>query len=385
MKPLRLVVVVGEASGDSLAAAVVDGLISLGRDTRLSGIGGVKMLERGLEPVAPMDSLTVLGVGEAIGAVRRLNALADQLITHILSERPDAVLTVDSKGFNLRFARRLKARMANEGWQIPLIHAVAPTVWAWGQWRAARVATAVDRLLCLFPFEIPYFTAHGIDAVAIGHPSADRDRPDRHAARASLSLDQQDPVLALLPGSRGGEIRRLLPDMLAAVRILQAERPDLKAVLPMAESVADIITPMTAALPGVITRPQHDLDTVMAAADYGLICSGTVTLEAALSGLPGHAYYRSDAVSSIIGRLMVRRDRIILPNVITGQEIYPFSLGREFNAAKMAAAAREGLAAGRGVEPPQWVAMLRQKLTSNEGFGRTAAKAVLETIDGDRA
>ena len=138
MAELRLVFVVGEASGDTLAAEMVDGIRARGHDVTISGIGGRRLQERGLIAVSPMESLTVIGIGQALAAVSRLNRLADQLIAHVIETRPDAIITVDSKGFNLRFARRLRARLKrmSPGMVPPVIHTVAPTVWAWGGWRA---------------------------------------------------------------------------------------------------------------------------------------------------------------------------------------------------------------------------------------------------------
>lgn len=380
MKRLKLVVIAGEASGDGLAGAMMDGLQARGYSLSLSGIGGAALLSRGLEPVVPMESLTVLGVGQAIRSISRLNKLADRLIDHVLNERPDAVLTIDSKGFNLRFARRLKNRMNERGWHAPVIHAVAPTVWAWGSWRAASVARSVDRLLCLFPFEPRYFSPYGADAVAIGHPAAERVQPTKVEARDTLGFDQVTPVLALLPGSRSGEIKRLLPDMVRAFQLVKAEMPQLRAVLPMADHVAPLITSMMPGDASILTVWQDDLDRAMVAADYGLICSGTVTLEAALCGLRGHVYYRSDPVSTLVGRMLVRRDSIVLPNVISGKEIYPFSLGREFTATDMADAALKGMKRG-GEATAGHAENLRQKLTVEGGFYDAAARAILEMTE----
>ena len=381
MAELRLVFVVGEASGDTLAAAMVDGIRAQGHDVTLSGIGGARLQERGLNAVCPMESLTVLGVGQALAAVPRLNRLADELIAHVIETRPDAIITVDSKGFNLRFARRLRARLKGVSAAMlpPVIHTVAPTVWAWGGWRAAAVARSVDRLICLFPFEVPYFTAHGLDTVAAGHPAAERPRPGRAEARASLNSAADEKMLCLLPGSRRAEVERMLPDMIEAVRMLKKDIPGLRVFLPVAASVARTITPLIANEDTITPVRQDDLDHVLAAADFGLICSGTVSLEAALSGLPGHVYYRADLISTLLGRLLVRRDRIVLPNVIAGREIYSFSYGAEFDAARMAATAYEGLMQG-DADMAAAAVQIRQELTVGKGFAATAAQAVLEKI-----
>lgn len=381
MAELRLVFVVGEASGDTLAAAMVDGIRACGHDVTLSGIGGPRLQDRGLSAVAPMESLTVIGIGQALAAVPRLNRLADQLIAHVIETRPDAIITVDSKGFNLRFARRLRARLKAMSAEMvpPVIHTVAPTVWAWGGWRAAGVARSVDRLICLFPFETPYFTAHGLDTVAAGHPAAERQRPGRAEARKGFGITADEKVLCLLPGSRRSEVARLLPDMVAAVGILKKDIPGLRVFLPVAATVAATVTPLIADEDAITPVDQDDLDQVLAAADFGLICSGTVSLETALSGLPGHVYYRTDVLSMLVGRLLVRRDRIVLPNVIAGREVYGFSFGGEFDAVQMAATARQGLLQDNA-DMTATATQLQQQLTVGNGFAATAAAAILEKI-----
>ena len=381
MARLRLVFIVGEPSGDTLAAEMIDGLKAAGHNLELSGVGGTKMLSRGLVSVEPMESLTIIGLVEALRAVPRLSRLADRLVDHVLETKPDAVITVDSKGFNLRFARRLRQKMAASGpYAAPVIHVVAPTVWAWASWRAKTVARSIDRLLCLYPFEIPYFRKYGLDTVSIGHPAADRTRKTYKVARSQLGVADGDKMLVLLPGSRRREVMRLLPDMVAAVSILKEQVPSLKVFLPVANSVSALIDSMIAGQNSIKTVSSENLDTVLAAGDFGLICSGTVSLEAALNGLPGHVCYRSDRLTEIIGRMLVRMDRVVLPNVIAGREIYKFNLGRKFDATSMASSALNGLAEGRSGNMAADTIDLVKTLKSPEGFGHAAAKAILEKI-----
>jgi lipid-A-disaccharide synthase len=218
-------ILAGEPSGDQLAASIMDAVEGRFGKQNWFGIGGPLMQERGLASEAEMAQLSVMGFGAALSAYPRLSALANRLVQRIIEARPRAVITVDAKGFSLRLAARLKQRMAAEGWSAPVIHVVAPTVWAWGAWRAKSVARAVDRLLCLFPFEVDYFTPHGLAAHFIGHPEAfnaalmprvgdNRDNGnDRSAAKRLL----------LLPGSRRSEIRRLVPVMRDAHALLAAD------------------------------------------------------------------------------------------------------------------------------------------------------------------
>lgn len=299
------------------------------------GVGGPQMRERGFASEAEMAQLSVMGFGAALSAYPRLSALADGLVERIIEARPRAVITVDAKGFSLRLAARLKKRMAATGWSAPVIHVVAPTVWAWGAWRAKAVARAVDGLLCLFPFEVDYFTPHGLDARFIGHPEA------FNANLMPRSGDDRDGSaekrLLLLPGSRRSEIRRLLPVMRDAHALLAADGA-VAAVLVTVPHLHDEV----AAILGNDSRIKivsgrdafhqqlHQADAMMAA-------SGTVTLQTALAGVPGVACYRTSALSALIGRWLVRMDRVILPNALLQREAYPFLFQQEATPAALAA------------------------------------------------
>lgn len=371
-----LFMLAGEASGDALGAMVMDGLIADDQHFRCWGVGGEAMQARGFDSITPMQAFTVLGLGEALGAIPRLNRLANSLIERIMAERPAAVLTIDNKGFSMRFARRLKKRMVAAGWHAPVIHLVAPTVWAWGAWRARTVARSVDRLLCLFPFEARYFSPHGLAVTVVGHPAAERDRPSRAAARAALELEPSAKVIALLPGSRRREIRTLLPDMLSAAVMLRESEPGLVALLPVAGSVMAEVHGLASEAAGVRCLDQDQLDIALAAADAALICSGTVALEVALAGVPGAVYYRPDGLSRMIGNLLVDRSKVVLPNAIMGKEIYPLFLNSEFSAATMAATAGAALAG----EIPAPAPGLQQQLVVEGGFGQAAARAIRASL-----
>lgn len=381
---IKIVMIAGEASGDGLGGQVLAALNTHLQPLEVSGVGGDAMQGQGLKPIFPMAELSVVGLSHAIKSYGRLKKRAAELTDHILETRPDVIVTIDNKGFSLRLGKALKAKMAATGWSAPIVHLVAPTVWAWGAWRAKSVAASVDKLLCLFPFELPYFTPYGVDALAVGHPAVEQPRPSKIEARKALGLKDNDPVLVLLPGSRKREIESLLPDMLQSLRIIRQTKPDLKVVLPAAASVRPLIQSMITSADQVEITDQSKANMVMAAGDYGLICSGTVTLEAALSGLDGHVYYQVDGLSLLIGKMMLDRSKIVLPNAITGQEIYPLSLNHEFTAQTMAADALAYFDAvnetveesSSSIKTP-----LTEALTAGGyGFAENTAKAIMAAI-----
>lgn len=326
----------GEVSGDKLGGIILQEMRQRGYKDRIVGVGGIEMQAQGLESIFPMPELTVMGIGGAIKHYSHLKKRLHQLVDHIRKSKPRMVFTIDSKAFSLRLGKELKSVMAKEGWSVPIIHLVAPTVWAWGAGRAKSIPKSVDHLLCLFPFEVPYFTKYGASARAVGHPAADLKWPAKTHAREKLSLSDNDKVIGLFPGSRRREVGGILPDMCEALRLVRKTYPDLKAVLPAATSVCGIIDEFLTPEDGVQLVDEALRYDVMRAADYGLICSGTVTLETALAGLIGSAYYASDPISVFIGKRLVDMTKVILPNAITGEEIYSLQLNKEFNAATMA-------------------------------------------------
>ena len=377
---VKIVMIAGEVSGDSLGGQILAVLKPQLPAHEITGIGGVSMQAQGLTPIFPMEDLTVLGLAQALTSYRRLKKRAAQLINHIMTTRPDVIVTIDNKGFSLRLGKALKTEMARAGWSAPIVHVVAPTVWAWGAWRAKSVAASVDKLLCLFPFEVPYFTRYGVDAMAVGHPAVEASRPSKTAARQALGFSDHDQILVLLPGSRPREVLSLLPDMLQAAALLRLEYPDLKIILPAASSVRSLIEDH-------ILPPQHiqivdpsETSNALAAGDYGLICSGTVTLETALSGLNGHVYYRVDGLTYLMGKAMLDRSKIVLANAISGQALYPLALNKEFNAPSMAAEAMRFFKAGRmdhDIKTPLTNALVK----GGDGFAKNAASAIMDAIN----
>ncbi len=382
---LRVVMIAGETSGDLLGAQVLSSLKKRVPNLKVSGVGGQAMQGLGLKPVFPMEELTVLGLGEALRSYRRLKKQARVLMDHIFATQPDVIVTIDNKGFSLRLGKALKAEMASKGWSAPIVHMVAPTVWAWGAWRAKAVAQSVDRLLCLFPFEVPYFTCHGVDAVAVGHPSVEEKRPSRAKARQGLGLGQSDQALAILPGSRRREIKALLPSMRDAVRLIRRTHPNLKVYLPVVEAVRDEIEAFISDDDNFTLARQDQAKTVMSACDFGLICSGTVTLEAALCGLPGHVYYKVDALTYWIGRMMLDQSKIVLANAVSGQKIYPLSLNQKANALAMAQASLDYFERGdHSAQGGDHSSVIKSSLKAGKGsFAENSSDAILSMIKGD--
>jgi len=375
-------ILAGEPSGDRLAASLMRSVNSGWGDQTWIGVGGPAMRAAGLSENADMDALTVFGFGAAVAAYPRLSRLADRLVGDIMTRRPKAIITVDVKGFSLRLAMRLKRRMAETGWHAPIIHCVAPTVWAWGEWRRHRVARAVDGLLCLFPFEPDYFKSLGVRTYFIGHPEAFNpvyDRPRRP--------DRQSPLcLTLLPGSRRSEIRHMLAPMLAAFKTIARVYPDIRADMPTLPHLAPMIrTACTQQGIGqmvTVNDGETALFDALANSRAVLAASGTVTLQTALYGVPGVAFYIAPALSAAIGRRLVRMDRVILPNALLGREVYPFLFQQAATPRALAGSVLSVLEDKRADErAAQDAGMLRSKLQGAFGsFEQNVIAAMTEWL-----
>src|SRR6056297_2203228 len=311
----RLAVAAGERSGDDLGAAVAAEILRLAPDSHLFGVTGPGMDAVGVERVASIDDLDVMGLFEVLRHVPRLYRFRRALAASFIERRAGAFIGFDAPDFNIGLARALKKR------GIRAIQVVAPSVWAWRAYRVARIARSLDLLLTLFPFEPEIFRRAGLNAQFIGHPLADAlpFSPDRAAARDQLGLDSNGPVIALLPGSRPGELRRH-----AAVVAETAGRDP-------AESGMRVVSGRTR--------------TGLAASDLALAASGTVTLEALLCKTPLVVFYRLAGSTYQLARAlrMVKSRWISLPNVLAGAELVPERIQHEATANRLVADARAWL------------------------------------------
>jgi len=320
-RQLRLGIVAGEPSGDMLGARVLRELAARCDGLAVEGIGGERMADCGLRSLVPMERLSVMGFSEPLRRLPELLRLRRRLAACFLRRPPDLFLGIDSPAFNLPLARR----MHRAG--IPTAHMVSPAVWAWRPGRVHRIGQSVDLVLCLFPFEPPLYTAHGIRAQFVGHPLAHEtaDCPDQGGARAALGLPGEVCVLARLPGSRASEVRQLAPIFLEAAQRLAADRPQLRLVMPVAnDACRRVLEPLLTeydALP--LTLLYNDARTALSAADAALVASGTATLETALLQRPMVVAYRMRALSALLVSRLLRTEYVALPNILAGRQLVP--------------------------------------------------------------
>ena len=314
--PLSIMFSAGESSGDQHAANMFLELKKHQPDIKGFGMGGAKMALAGIDIRYDSGSIGVIGVVEVLkhyGEIRRALKLIQQLVS---TERPDLLVCVDYKEFNLKLARFAKQC------GVKVLFYVSPQVWAWRPGRVKTYGKAIDMMAVIFPFETTYYDAENVPVRYVGHPSVDKVHPQRSRLEdmAIFNLDESNPVIGLLPGSRANEINRLLPIMLAAAEILQARIPGIQFMLPQADSISDELLEsyMRQSLVKITVIKNQPYD-VIQCCDVVMTTSGTATIEIALLNVPMVITYKLAALTYWLGRWLVNTPFIGLPNIILGK------------------------------------------------------------------
>jgi lipid-A-disaccharide synthase len=331
--------VTGEPSGDALGGALIAALRQrTGGRLRIAGIGGERMREEGLESLVPLKDLAIMGVAEVLPRAPMILRRVRETVAAIRALRPDAVVTIDSSGFSWRIAHGLR----RGGETVPLIHYVAPMVWAWRAGRARRMARWYDHLMTLLPFEPPYFEREGLSCRYVGHPvlESGADRGDARRFRAARGLADSDLLITVLPGSRTGEVRRLLPIFGAALDHLQREVGPFRVAVPTVSTVAAAVAAAVDAWPGrpIVTQRPRDKYDAFAASCAALAASGSVALELALARLPMVVGYRLNPLTEALLDRVLKVRQVNLVNLLLGEPLVPELLGPKCIPQRLAAA-----------------------------------------------
>lgn len=382
-KPIKIFVIAGEPSGDLLGGRLMAALRAAAPEIEFVGVGGERMAEQGLASLFPMAEIALIGVFEILPRLLRLRARVLETVEAVLEAKPDALVTIDSPGFNQAVAKRVRARDPS----IKLIHYVAPTVWAWKPGRAKKYAALFDRLLALLPFEPPYFTREGLDCVFVGHSVIEggAGKGDGAAFRARHHISADKRIVVLLPGSRRGEVSRLLPIYAETAALLRRSHGDgLVLAVPTMPAVRDAVAASAAtwALPALVVEGEGEKFDAFAAGTAALAASGTVALELALARLPAVICYRLNPLTVALYRRFMRvryanlvnlmLDRMSAPELLQ-EDCRPDLLHRELarllddpaaRAAQIADVASVSAWLGEGEVPPS----------------RRAAQAVLDCV-----
>ena len=386
----RVGIVAGELSGDTLGANLMRDLRRLQPNLEFIGIGGPQMQAEGLISLYPLERLSVMGLVEVLGRLRELFQIRDGLLAQFTGEQAiELFIGIDAPDFNLRLSAKLKPL------GVRTVQYVSPSVWAWRQGRVHGIRAAVDLVLCLFPFEVDFYQKNNVNAVFVGHPLAKQLPLNHHAeqGKKKFGMTPERRVVALLPGSRGGEVSRLTPLLLDVARQLHQDDKNLRFLIPAANLARDHqIRLLRDALPEPlrhavrIIKPQDDSGQVgrqvMAAADVVILASGTATLEALLLARPMIVVYQVHWLTYLLAKYLVKIKHVALPNILAGRSIVPELIQNDAIPAHVVAAARNLLA------HPDLMAQQQRELhqihTDLQGAASTnAATAVLPLLSQD--
>lgn len=372
----RVYLVAGELSGDILGAGLMRALKARHPGVEFRGIGGPRMIEEGIDSRYPLETLSVMGLVEVVRHLPRLLGVRRELMRDALRWRPDIMIGIDAPDFNLGLERQLRES------GLTTAHYVSPSVWAWRQGRVKGIARSVDAMLTFLPFEAAFYARHRVPVAFVGHPLAD-ELPlenDRPAARAALGLTGDAPVLAVLPGSRAGEIRFIGDTFLAAAERLCTARPELRVVVPAATPARrGELEALLAGYPALaerLTLLDGKAREAMVAADAVLLASGTAALEAMLCHRTMLVAYRMAPATHWLAKKLVKTEWISLPNLIAQEGLVPELIQEAASAEAIAARLGEMLddASGREALEARFAAM-------HAGLQRDASRRAAEAIE----
>ncbi|XID75978.1 lipid-A-disaccharide synthase [Alkanindiges sp. WGS2144] len=385
-KTLRIGMVVGEVSGDTLGAALIKSFQAQGIHAVFEGIGGPQMQALGFNSIYPMERLAVMGLVEVMGRLKELFAIRDGLVNRWTENPVDIFVGIDAPDFNLRLSSQLKPL------SIKTVQYVSPSVWAWRQGRVHGIRAAVDLVLCLFPFEVDFYKKHQVPAMFVGHPLA-QQIPLHHdliAAKQQLGLNPVQTMVGLLPGSRSGEVSRLAPLLFdGAVKLLQ-QHPEIQFLVPAInpqrlEQIEQILANYPASFKQAV-QVIHAQDSkskvgrdVMAASDLVLLASGTATLECLLFGRPMVVVYKLHWLTYLIANFMVKIPYKSLPNILAGRELVPELIQYDATPDKVFQAAIALLQTSKGKIQQEALTAIHQQLQGQQAVD--PAVAVLELLN----
>ena len=370
---LRLALVAGETSGDLIGGALIKGLRNQWPDLTAHGIGGPRMADQGFNAWWPADKLAVRGYVEVLRHYREIVGIRNQLRDRLIASPPDAFIGIDAPDFNLDLEGALRDR------GVKTVHFVCPSIWAWRAERVHKLKRCCDHVLCLFPFEPALLHKHGIGATYVGHPLASviPMEPDKAAARATLGLTADDDVVAILPGSRGSEVKYLAERFFAAAALVRKKRPRARFVVPAVPHLKDKITAAAraAGLGDALQVLDGQSHAALAACDVTLLASGTATLEAALFKRPMVVAYAMNWLTWAIHQRQHLQPWVALPNILAEKFVVPELLQHDATPERLAAEVLDWFAA-----PDKMAAVQEQFRALHVDLQRDTAKLATDAI-----
>ncbi len=387
--PAKILIVAGEASGDAHAARLVAALKKRLPQAEFIGVGGDALVEQGVQIIFPASRLAVVGLMEVVEKLPEVWRALKTIAQALKSERPALVILVDFPDFNFWVARLAK-------WHgVPVMYYISPQVWAWRSYRVRTIARLVDRMVVIFPFEAEFYRAKGVPVDFVGHPFRETlpPLPPREELLKDWGLDPTRLTVALLPGSRAGEIERHLPLMLSGAELIRRSIPQVQFLLPLASTAPQgLVEALVHDWAGGLRSPGPPLKIIpgqayqaLFAADLAIVASGTVTVEAALAGCPAIIVYRLSPLTYEVGKRIIRVDYIGMANLLARERLFPELIQEDFTPERLA---QEVLSL---IHTPGRLEALRQGLArvvtrlGGPGASARAAEVALKLIKAEQS
>ncbi|MBC5766660.1 lipid-A-disaccharide synthase [Ramlibacter albus] len=371
---MKVAMVAGETSGDLLGGALLKALQSRWPGLQAQGIGGERMMAQGFDAWWPSDKLAVRGYVEVLRHYREIVGIRNQLRDRLIASPPDVFIGIDAPDFNIDLEGALRER------GIKTVHFVCPSIWAWRAERVHKIKRCCDHVLCLFPFEPELLHKHGIGATYVGHPLASTIpmEPDKAAARAALELSEDDDVVAILPGSRGSEVKYLAGRFFAAAAVVKKQRPKARFIVPAVPHLKAKISAAadSAGLGDALRVLDGQSHTALAACDVTLLASGTATLEAALFKRPMVVAYAMNWLTWTIHQRQHLQPWVALPNILEREFIVPELLQHDANPERLAGEVLDWFA-----RPDRMAAVQEKFRAQHELLRRDTAKLATDAIE----
>lgn len=379
---VRIGIVAGEASGDMLGAGLIKELEKKTEALSIEGIGGIKLVTKGMKVLYPMERLSVMGITEVAGRYFELKNIRDNLLKHFIQHPPDIFIGIDAPDFNLWLEKELRKA------GIKTVHYVSPSVWAWREYRVKKIRMAADLVLSLFPFEAAIYNKYGVPNRYVGHPLADNitSTPNISAARSDLNIPREKTVVALLPGSRLSEIKRIASPLLKAAVLSQTTNPNLYFISGLIDEKA--LNYFTEIKNKVAPELELNISVgnthrIMESADFIMLASGTATLEAMLFNKPMVVAYKLSFLTHLIVKLLAKIPYASLPNILAGKMLVPECLQSRCTPEILSSELNKLLGSAEQSEQMKMeFSKLSDQLKKNADL--QAADAILELLEGDK-
>ena len=371
---MKIWIIAGETSGDIYGARIARELKQLNPEVEISGMGGPAMMEEGLDLMVDSTELGVMGIVEVLKKYPTFKKIFKNLVAEAAEQRPDAVVLIDYPGFNLRYAAKLKEL------GIPVAYYISPQVWAWHKGRIPKIAKIVDKMMVIFPFEVDTYKETDLDVEFVGHPLAEL------LSETPRLEEREENTILLLPGSRFSEIDRLLKPMVQTANELHKKYPDMRFVIPtprpaIAQKIEDVLPSLTKNT-DIFKIDNGKTTDWMARATAAIAASGTVTVQAALLGLPLVSVYRLNPLTYMMATRLVKIPFFTMPNVLTGKVVYEEFVQKQVCPETLVPALEAILPGGsRKEEVEDGMEEVVEKLGGRSGCLKRAAEAILKTVD----